>query len=62
MEGLTEVLPSHYLYYNLNLHSLVTNLIHVCCLTHFDFVGWHDVQVKKILNQKSATGLFFVDL
>ena len=44
MKGLTEVLPNHYLYYNLNLHSLVINLI--CCLTHFDFVGWHNVQFK----------------
>ena len=49
MKGLIEVLPNHYIYYNANLHSLVINLIHVCCLTHFDFVGLHDVQLIKFL-------------
>ena len=31
-------------------------------MTHFDFVGWHNTQLKKVifLNQKSASGLYFV--
>ena len=60
MKGLTEMLPNHYLYFNLYLYYLVINLI--CCLTHFDFVEWHNVQFKKVLflNQISATGLSFV--
>ena len=50
-ERLTEVLPNHYLFCNHNLHSFVINLI--CCLTHFDSVGWHNVQFNKGLISKS---------